>query len=378
MKSMKFCRKILLAACAAVLLPFVARAAETQLVTATGYGMSVDEAKKAAVRAAVESVVGTLVDAETIVENDQLVQDKILSYSMGMVEDVKLIGVPQKNSAGLVKVRAQVKVRKSELAERVKSTIKTSVKIDGESLYQTVTFNLKNNSDAKEIMQSLFSPERMQCLFKFEPDMDQGNPLDVDLVTGEVCVAIKGGLDLSAYQQWTDEIIEKLEPMATKKVSSTHPNEYSTFCPNTLHKMNCQGQLSILLNTSSWNIVRLEFPKDKWAILEKIFSERKWTQFKHPGYRWPRWVISISLLDKEGAKIKSADIRPRPYTLIHESTIYPLFGGLHQFFPKDGSLDCGEDFCHFCRVNVSLGDLDVKDLRKIDSIAVEVVWSYDQ
>ena len=68
---------------AALLLPLSASAqdAETVTVLATGYGVDPDAAKKAAGRAAIEQVVGQLVDAETLVENDELVKDCILTHS---------------------------------------------------------------------------------------------------------------------------------------------------------------------------------------------------------------------------------------------------------------------------------------------------------
>lgn len=46
-------------------------------VVATGYGTTVREATKAALRSAVEQVVGTMVDATTLVENDKLIEDEI-------------------------------------------------------------------------------------------------------------------------------------------------------------------------------------------------------------------------------------------------------------------------------------------------------------
>ena len=60
-------------------------------VVATGYGSTVREATKAAFRAAVEQVVGTMVDATTLVENDKLIEDEILSYSAGMIATAKTV-----------------------------------------------------------------------------------------------------------------------------------------------------------------------------------------------------------------------------------------------------------------------------------------------
>lgn len=363
---MKQQSKFLLAACAAILFSLSVMAAETQLVTATGYGMSVDEAKRAGVRAAVEAVVGTIVDAETLVENDELVDDKILSYSTGMVEDVKIVGVPKKNSAGLVKVRVQVKVRKTELVERVNNAIKTTAKIDGESLYQKVTFNQQNLNDAGSIMQSLFSPERMQGLLKFEPDMDKRNPIDVDMTTGEVTVAIKGGVDLAAYKQWTDEIIEKLGPMALEK--SRERINTSWFVPSVIDRdLQRDMHLNILQSIRSGEAIRLKFDKNKYALLEK----QLWP-YSANGSETP-WLISVSLLDKMGKEIKGAEFQAGlNYGIICETALFPALQGLHQIFPELQILDYTKELGLFYKVNVSFGALSVQDLREIDSVTCEV------
>ena len=59
---------------------------DTISVVATGIGKDRDEALKSALRAAVEQAVGVLVDAETLVTNDKLVTDKILTFSDGFVQ----------------------------------------------------------------------------------------------------------------------------------------------------------------------------------------------------------------------------------------------------------------------------------------------------
>jgi hypothetical protein len=341
----------LLAACTTILFALPAVAAETQLVTATGYGMNVEEAKKAAVRAAVESVVGTLVDAETLVENDELVRDKILSYSAGMVEDVKIVGEPTRNPAGLMAVPVRVKVKKTQLAERVKATIKTSAKIDGESLYQKASFNQENNKDAAAIMRKLFSPERMQGLLKFEPDIEGRRKVSVNQATGEVSVPFKGGINMEVYKQWTDEIIGKLGPMAKKKVADVVETINRDSDINLV-----QGQgLCILRSYRSGEVVGLKFDKEKWALLEKRLQDCNRC----------KWVVSVSLLDKTGETIKSTKMQLKSVGI--SPCGYNSFG----IFPAYQPLPINRD-CFFPRGRVPLGRLQTQELRDIDSVTVEV------
>lgn len=352
---MKHPFKFFLAACAAILFSVEAMAAETQLVTATGYGMSVDEAKRAAVRSAVEAVVGTLVDAETIVENDQLVQDKILSYSAGMVEDVKIIGVPKKNSAGLVMVRVQVKVRKTELAERVKSTIKTSVKINGESLYQQAIFSRENRNNAQQLIEKLFSPERLQCLIKAEPASgESGSPIEVDHATGEVFIHVKCWLDLESYRQWSDEILEKLGLLAQEQ------DEWVAKHLREVRAQNCKGKtptMSILVSLRSLKVVTLTFAEAYEEMLKKVFGG--YTDFDTYPYIGN---IQVSLLDKSGDEIKIASSHCLLLAWHYLNCSYSVFPGI---ISREGILD---EFYS----KVSMGVLNTQDLRDIDSVSVEV------
>jgi hypothetical protein len=54
-------------------------------VVATGVSNDPDKAIQAAFSQAIEQVVGVLVEADTIVKNDQIVQDQLLTYSKGFV-----------------------------------------------------------------------------------------------------------------------------------------------------------------------------------------------------------------------------------------------------------------------------------------------------
>ena len=378
-----------LVACSAILLSVAAMADETQLVTATGYGMSVEEAKRAAVRSAVEAVVGTLIDAETLIENDELIQDKILSYSAGMVEEVKFIGVPMKNSAGLVQVHVQVQVKKTQLVERLKAVTRASAAVDGENLYQQVLaeqqkalFNQQNLEEAGKIMQGLFLPERLEGLLKFEPDAEEnGSPVVLNAKTGKVSVSVKGGINLAAYKQFTDEIIEKLEPMATNKVTGTArgikvaKNDSFDISPEGRIGIGGGQGVSILRNTRSMETVGLEFDKDKWRLLRTQLKQLNKYSF----------VVSVSLLDKMGEKIKSAEFRTHVLIPETDGEYYVDRYGARSWRNEEARERRGNNLimipaCQtekanwtpIIRKSISFGVLQPEDLRDIASVVVEV------
>ncbi len=73
--------------------------ASAQQVTATGYGSTAAEAENDALRAAVESVVGTLLDAQTIVDKNTVLQDEIYTSSRGFIRNYDVVR-SQQTAAG--------------------------------------------------------------------------------------------------------------------------------------------------------------------------------------------------------------------------------------------------------------------------------------
>ena len=89
--------------------------ASAQVVTATGQGTDEQAAIRDASRNAVEQVVGTLVDAKTIVSGGAVDLDQIYTKSQGFVKDVQVLEKSQAN--GMVTVRASIDVDTRPRAE---------------------------------------------------------------------------------------------------------------------------------------------------------------------------------------------------------------------------------------------------------------------
>ncbi len=80
-----------------------------QTVEATGLGRTQDEATQSALRDAVAQVVGTLVRAEDRVENERLIDSKVLTFANGFVTRFEPMGEPRPDGSMIrVRVRAQV------------------------------------------------------------------------------------------------------------------------------------------------------------------------------------------------------------------------------------------------------------------------------
>lgn len=70
---------------------FMVQMAFAQEVIVTGFGMNRDDAIRDAMRLGVEQAVGSVIDATTITQNYQLLQDDIYSKSVGYVQSYKIL-----------------------------------------------------------------------------------------------------------------------------------------------------------------------------------------------------------------------------------------------------------------------------------------------
>jgi len=64
---------------------------QSKEVVATGVGTDADKALQNAFSQAIEQTVGVLVDAESVVKNDQLIRDEVLTFSRGYVENFAVV-----------------------------------------------------------------------------------------------------------------------------------------------------------------------------------------------------------------------------------------------------------------------------------------------
>ena len=77
-------------------------------VIVTGVGTDPEKAAQNAFSQAIEQTVGVLVDAETVVKNDQLIRDEILTYSRGYVEKYEIVKRWQEDGLHHATIRASV------------------------------------------------------------------------------------------------------------------------------------------------------------------------------------------------------------------------------------------------------------------------------
>lgn len=183
-------------------------------VIAIGMGVDSDGALKSALRNAVSQAVGTMIDSATMVANDEIIDDKILSHSGGFVEKYELIGEP-KAQDGLVSVKIEAEVRKMNLRKEMEvNDIFLVKKIDGKVFTKQIQLD-----DAAAMFKSKLEGFPLNCLdikLNGEPYYDDKN--------GKFVVEISYTLDTAKVNAVIKDLITLLdaaspEPAAIVKTS---------------------------------------------------------------------------------------------------------------------------------------------------------------
>lgn len=144
-------------------------------ILVTGLGQSPEAAEKQALTAAVRQAVGAYLDSNTLLENEAVIRDRILSFSNGFVETYKATAPAKKNSDGLYEVTILATVKSSQVIEALKSNNLISAKIAGQNLWAEAATKVQNAQDSLAFLNEKL-PELLKTLIKLEFLDKNGNP----------------------------------------------------------------------------------------------------------------------------------------------------------------------------------------------------------
>ena len=188
---------------------------KTQDVIVEGTGDSSANAIKDAFRNAVRQVVGALVDAETLVKNDELVEDKILTYSNGFIKTYAEIPGSQKTQGGIHRVKIKATVETGGVIAKLKASNITVKDVDGKGLFAEVMTKLDSEKDGLVLIEKHLKDFPQNCMSA----VVVGGP-EIVSKTDEKVIAkftLKIEPNLKEYKVFTDNIIPVLEKAAFKK-----------------------------------------------------------------------------------------------------------------------------------------------------------------
>lgn len=132
--------------------PFVATDS-IRAVAAVGVGATSEAATHAALRSAVEQGVGVFVTSQTRVENDRLIQDRILSMSTGFVRRYQVVETRQGPSG--VEVRLLAEVGLTPLREALQAA-GVQVQLSGRTLFANLDQEDEKRRQEVQVLSSLF------------------------------------------------------------------------------------------------------------------------------------------------------------------------------------------------------------------------------
>lgn len=158
---------------------FLQNFVSAQVVTVEGSGTSKEEAKANAERSAVEKVIGSYINAETLVENSVLKLDEIYSASRGFVNNVKILNA-EKNSEGIWKVHATMNVEteaNTELIDKLETIMRLN---DPRIFVAMLKDNAKNIHDA--LTETTINEKLIELGFSHVEDLNFLQSLDFDKI----------------------------------------------------------------------------------------------------------------------------------------------------------------------------------------------------
>jgi hypothetical protein len=129
-------------------------AQETVQVKATGVGATSGEAEKAALVNAVQQAVGLFLDSETLLQNEQIIYDKILSVSDGYVSKMEVLLPSRKRpSDGLFETTINATVEKAKLGSELRKQRLLISATDGQNAWAEAATRIKDAQDGVAMLE---------------------------------------------------------------------------------------------------------------------------------------------------------------------------------------------------------------------------------
>ena len=186
--------------------------AKTQEVIAEGVGATTDEAIKDAYRNAVRQFVGAVVDAETLVKNDEIIDDKVLTYSDGFIKGYEEVAGSKNVTGGLHRIKIKAQVERRSVIAKLKAASVTVKEVDGKGLFAEALTQLDAEKDAAALLKKQFEGFPQSCVTATVI----GEPKLVSKTgeTGTVAINVQIETDLNAYKAFIDKLVPVLDKLA--------------------------------------------------------------------------------------------------------------------------------------------------------------------
>lgn len=126
--------------------------AEKKYIEVRGIGQAddCDKARDMAYRDAVAKAVGVFISSNTLIKNDKLIKDKIISYSQGYIKDLNIISQSHKNNKCHIAIKA--KVKSTEIKDKLIELDMPVVEVEGKKLEAEVFTKQDKKTAGKKLL----------------------------------------------------------------------------------------------------------------------------------------------------------------------------------------------------------------------------------
>lgn len=192
-----------------------AKKEKPQEVMAEGVGATADEALKDAYRNAVRQVVGAVVDAETLVENDEVIDDKVLTYSDGFIKGYEEVAGSKKMKGGLHRIKIKAQVERRSVIAKLKAANVTVKAVDGKGLFAEAVTQMDSEKDAAALLKKQFEDFPQSCITATVIGKPEIVEKSADNATVRLTVQVEP--DLKAYKAFSSRLIPILGKLAKSR-----------------------------------------------------------------------------------------------------------------------------------------------------------------
>lgn len=184
---------------------------DVQVVVADGAGATPDEALKDAFRNAVRQVVGAVVDAETLVKNDEVIVDKVLTYSNGFIEMYDDVPNSKKNQGGIHRITIKAVVKKGNVVTKLRAASVAVNELDGKGLFAEITTKLDEEKNAEALLRKALEGFPANCIVAEVAGKPEVLKKDEEKATIKVMVRFSPSPEgCKAFGKCLESILDKL------------------------------------------------------------------------------------------------------------------------------------------------------------------------
>lgn len=311
--------------------------AELQTAIARGIGSTSDAALKDALNQAVQQVVGSLVNSEAFVKNDELIKEQILTYSDGFVQKYEVLKPAKIHSSGLVEITIKAFVAQKKLQKRLESVNILKVKVEGAqniwAQLETEKFR-KENAEALLIKTlSLLRPEDYLQVTLVDKNGNTGSKAQLNVIPTDDSSRVKismGAIVTVNHRKFVKEVQpvlkDVLEKLCTSKTSAVTATDTARPCnfgfiisdDGTFKERN-HGELHIIAGATSARLRPVKERKNMFEFALNVSKRYNVEQQKFEYYYFPRTeqlrkyldnyiqgyhLLTFILKDQDGEEIK--------------------------------------------------------------------------